>query len=165
MSPKFFSIFDEPILPDPHGEGLAAAEGAVDKFLKETAPASSTPRKLTEISINAYLRAKEKAEEVIAELTKPNMTPTLLKITTEYPRRDRKLSSEAEEDEVQYISLPRDEAKYFIDWFDGEEYDWPGSFFVIKVEAVTAESVPELEEVEEFYSSKEAAIDLCLIEG
>lgn len=143
-------------------DSVAAAEKAVKSLLDHILYSGSepaSPRRIALAAIEAYVQAEAEAKRIAAELAKPDMTPTFLKVTTNFPKTN------SDYDDPEYLELPRTEALEFLEDFNGSEYDWPNTFFRIKVELVSEDSIPEDEKAVYYYSSRDAAETLCLIES
>lgn len=148
--------------PAPKSDCLNAAESAVKTLLdriyySDSEPAS--PRRIALAAIEAYLKAEAEAKRLAEELAKPDLTPTFLKVTTNFPKTN------SHYDDPEYLELPRTEALSFLEDFNGSEYDWPNTFFRVKVELITEDDIPEEDKAEYYYSSRDAAEMLCLIES
>lgn len=143
-------------------DGLAAAAKAI-KFtlnrLQSNDSDSASEHQIAYTAVSAYVRAEVEAKRIAAELAKPDLTPTFLKVTTNFPKTDSVY------DDPEYLELPRTEALIFLEDFNGSEYDWPNTLFRVKVELISEEDIPEEDEAVYYYSSRDAAEALCLIES
>ena len=143
-------------------DSVAAAEKAVKSLLDHVLYSGSepaSPRRIALAAIEAYVQAEVESTRIAAELAKPDTTPTFLKVTINFPKTNSRY------DDPEYLELPRTEAMNFLNEFNGSEYDWPNTLFRVKVELIAENDIPEEDEATYYYSRRDAAETLCLIES